>query len=425
MSAVAIHVVRRLPLARPLAVRDFRLLWVGEIISMTGSSFTSVALAWLALQLTGSGLALGTVLLVGSIPRIVLILIGGAITDRYSAWRVALIANTILGVTMAALAALTILHLVQLWQLYTVALITGASSAFFFPAIFSLVPRTLDAELLGPGNALMEAANGVTSFLGPAAAGVLIATIGRLSGTGAAFAVDAASFGVAMMTLLLMSSGIRLAIRSGEPAAVGAAHLRELLRLVWSGLTYAWRDAGLRAFLLILTVANLCFYGPYQVGLAALAAHRFSQGAAALGILYGAWGAGSLLGTLVAGLVGRVRRYGLLLIAGPLVYGICFTLIGFAPTLAPATVLVVIIGISSGINNVIFATWLQVRTAPSMLGRVTSLLGLAGLGLTPLSYALSGFLVDVNPTLTFVLAGGILFAVAGVAATQRAVRTME
>ena len=82
MSAVAIHVVRRLPLARPLAVRDFRLLWVGEIISMTGSSFTSVALAWLALQLTGSGLALGTVLLVGSIPRIVLILIGGARLEK-------------------------------------------------------------------------------------------------------------------------------------------------------------------------------------------------------------------------------------------------------------------------------------------------------------------------------------------------------
>jgi len=176
---------------------------------------------------------------------------------------------------------------------------------------------------------------------------------------------------------------------------------------------------------LLLAVNNLAFYGPYRVGLAALAAHRFAGGAAALGILYGAWGAGALLGTVVAGFVGRLRRYGLLMLAGALVQGVAFLLIGFAPNVVVATFLVVILGVEGGVGNVVFGTWLQVRTDPALLGRVTSLVGLANLGLTPLSYALSGALVDLNLTLMFALAGGLVLATVTLTAMSATVRNME
>ena len=416
--------LRRFPPARALEVRDFRLLWLGESISMVGSQFSSVAWAWLIFQLTGSGLALGTVLLVGDIPRVVLMLAAGALTDRFSPWKVSLAANLISGATLGILSVLTLTHLIHLWHVYLASLIFGAMGAFFFPAVFALIPRALPPEQLNAGNALMESTNGLTSFIGPALAGVLIAGVGRNGGVSLIFALDAGSFAVAALALQFMSVDCKGVATQGNAAGTPSERHR-LLRSILEGLRLAWRDPGLRTFLLLLAVNNLAFYGPYRVGLAALAAHRFAGGAAALGTLYGAWGAGALVGTVVAGFVGRLRRYGLLMLAGALVQGVAFLLIGFAPNLVVAILLVVILGVEGGVGNVVFGTWLQVRTDPSFLGRVTSLVGLANLGLTPLSYALSGALVDLNPTLMFALAGGLVLAAVGLAGISATVRGME
>jgi Transmembrane secretion effector len=414
----------RLSFWQPLAARDFRLLFSGESISMAGSQFTSVAVAWLGYKVTGSGLALGSVFIVGGLPRLILMLLGGAVTDRFSPWRVLTLTNVLFGLTSGTLAVLAFSDVIQLWHLYVASFLFGAGGAFAFPATFSIIPRTLATERLNAGNALMESANALTSFLGPSLAGIMIAFSGRTRGTGISFTLDASSFFFAFLMLLLMSQGAK-----NIPVTVsgdgGRGGVSGLLLAVREGMQAAWQDTGLRTFLLLLVAGNLAFYGPYRVGLAALAVHRFPEGAGALGALYGAWGAGALVGTVLAGFLQGLRRYGLLMLVGSAAQGIGFVLIGFAPGVVIAVALVALIGVEGGVGNVVFGSWLQARTAPEMLGRVMSLVGIANVGLTPVSYALSGVLVDVDPTLTFLLAGGLVLLVVAGGLTSRTVRTMS
>ena len=416
----------RLPLWQPLGAHDFRMLFTGESVSMVGSQFTSVALAWLGFQITGSGLALGTVFAVGGVPRLLLMLVGGAVTDRFSPWRVMVVANAVFVLTTGGLAALAFLDAVHLWHLYVASLIFGAGGAFVFPAVFSLIPRTLETEQLNAGNGLMESTNALTSFLGPSLAGIVVAFGGKSFGTGIAFAIDASSFVFALLTLLWMSDRCKRREEvAGDDVPQARAGVRGIVVSIREGVSAAWQDVGLRTFLVLLVVNNLAFYGPYRVGLAALAAHRFPEGAAALGTLYGAWGAGALIGAFIAGFLGQLRRYGLLMLAGAAVQGTGFALLGFAPNVVIAVALVTMIGVEGGIGNVVFGTWLQMRAAPDMLGRVMSLVGIANVGLTPVSFALSGALVDVDPTLTFLLAGGLVLVVAAGASMSRTVRAMR
>jgi hypothetical protein len=113
------------------------------------------------------------------------------------------------------------------------------------------------------------------------------------------------------------------------------------------------------------------------------------------------------------------------MLAGAAIQGTGFVLLGFAPTLVIALALVTMIGIEGGVGNVVFGTWLQMRTPPAMLGRVTSLLGIANVGVIPVSFAVSGALIDLDPVITFVLAGGLVLVVAAGAAMSRTVRTMS
>src|SRR5262245_1325517 len=116
------------------AVRDFKLLWIGEAVSALGDQFAMVALAWLALLLTGSALALGTVLAVMAIPRAVFMLIGGAYVDRLSPRRVMQLSNATRLVAVAVLGAIVLAGQAQLWMLYIFAVVFGVADAFFYPA---------------------------------------------------------------------------------------------------------------------------------------------------------------------------------------------------------------------------------------------------------------------------------------------------
>ena len=147
---------RRLPLFVPLLGRDFRLMFTGESISLLGDQFHFVALAWLTLQLTGSGVALGTVLMAAAIPRAVFMLVGGAMSDRISPRSLMLISNALRTVVVAVVAALVLTGHAQLWQLYVLALIFGVVDAFFYPALNTIVPMLVSDQELPPANGLVQ-----------------------------------------------------------------------------------------------------------------------------------------------------------------------------------------------------------------------------------------------------------------------------
>src|SRR5215831_20504997 len=147
---------RPAPIHAVLRSRSYLLLWTAMFASLLAGFFNYVAVAWLTLQLTGSNLAVGSVLAAASVPQAVLMLLGGAVSDRFTPRNTMLAAGLARGLVMAALAALTLTHSVQLWQLFVGAIMVGATSAFFYPASTSMVPRLVEQDELEAGNALLN-----------------------------------------------------------------------------------------------------------------------------------------------------------------------------------------------------------------------------------------------------------------------------
>ena len=200
------------PSARhPLAIPHFRNLWLGATISLLGDQFYLVALPWLALQLTGSSLALGTLLMVAGIPRAALMLIGGAVIDRFSARRVMMTTAIVRAVLVGTVAALLWLDAIALWHLYLLTFAFGVADAFSFPAGPALMPTLVPPQQLQSANALMQTSTVTTQMLGPAPAGLLI----RGFGVAAALAFDALSFLAVLVALFRIPEPPKAAPASG------------------------------------------------------------------------------------------------------------------------------------------------------------------------------------------------------------------
>ena len=137
-----------------LRIRNFRLLWIGEGISLLGDQFYLIALPWLVLQLTGNALAVATVLATAGIPRALFKLVGGALTDRFTP-RTLMIGSNLARMALTGLMAVLVLtQLIQTWMLYVYALLFGLADAVFFPAQTSIVPQLVGKDQLQAGNAL-------------------------------------------------------------------------------------------------------------------------------------------------------------------------------------------------------------------------------------------------------------------------------
>jgi MFS family permease len=395
-----------------LAGGPFRALWAAHLLTLIGDAFSIVALPWLVLQMTGSGLALGTVLALEAIPRAALMLVGGAVADRVSP-RLAMLGSAAVRAALIGLLALLVLtHAVQLWEVYVVALLVGAVSAFFLPARFAVLPSVVADQHLEAGNALLNLNQQASIFVGPALAGLLVAA----AGPGPAFVVDAAAFAVASALLLAVPAAPR-------PAAAAASRVWGLLVEIREGLRYAWSEAGLRAVLLLVAAINFATTASMTVGLPVLAHQRFAQGAAALGSLLAAWGLGSTIGVVGAGLRRMPMRFGPLAILTVAWSGACVGLVGLAPSLPFALAAVAVGGLADGAINTYGLAWLQRRTADAVRGRVMSLVMMAAVGLAPVSLALAG-LVAGHPTVLFTAAAAIMLASAGGAALSRTVRSL-
>ena len=391
---------------QPLRERDFRLVFTGETISLIGDQFHFVALAWLTLQLTGSGFALGTVLMVAAIPRAVFMLVGGALSDRFSPRTLMLASNALRGVVVGIVAALVLTGNAELWQLYILAGVFGVVDAIFHPALNTIVPMLVSERQLPPANALVQIMQQASTLIGPAIAGLVVAAVQ----TGPAFAIDAASFVIATLTLLLIRGGRRPARSKADGAGAEG-----LLGTIGSGIAYVWRDPPVRSLVLLVAAFNFAFAGPFQVGLPYLADTRFTGGAALFGILVSAAGAGALGGAALAGSLSHVPRLGLvtMLIAGGM--GLCLGLVGLAPHVAVVLLAMLGIGLGSGFINVRVIAWLQQRTPEAFRGRVMSLVFLGSIGLAPMSLAISGAIIDFGAvTLMFVVAASIVLAAAAV-----------
>jgi len=400
-SAVRVH---------PLRNANFVLWWLGATTSLLGDQFYLVALPWVVLQLTGSGVAMGTVAMCAGIPRAVLMLMGGAITDRTSPRKVLIATASARTVLVAAIGFLLARNVLHLWHLYALALAFGVADAFALPSAGPLLRSLVQPEQLPAANSVWQSSALLTGIVGPAPAGMITKALGASW----AFFLDAFSFLFVIAALWKVPDPPRSTTAASKPS-------------VWSsigeGLAYVLKDIPLRSLLLLAAVLNFCLSGPMSVGLAYMAKSRFSSPAA-----FGGWissvAAGTLVGMLLAG-VFKSRRRGLLLLGTSAVLGMATSCMGLLAGFWPVALLLLVMGCFSGFINVQIQAWLQQRVERSVLGRVSSVAMLSSFGLMPLSMGAAGIAVEWSARWMFAIAGAAVALVAAFGALQRPVREIE
>lgn len=397
-----------------LRTRNFRLFWTAEGVSVLGDQAYVVALPWIVLQVSGSAVALGTVLLCSSIPRAALMLGGGALSDRLRPRILVQVSNVVRGAVALLVGILALTGELQLWELYLAAVLFGIAGAAYYPAFSSMVPSLVGEAQIPAANSVMSGTFEVAGLAGPAAAGAAIgaltAAFGRLAGSASAYIFDAGTF---------FFSGILLAlIRPASESALGRERItgRGLMRDVVEGLRYGWAMPGVRGILAVAAAANFAFTGPIVVGLAYVTRTQFHTGAAGFGILLSALAAGSIAGTLVAGRFPATERIGPTLVMVEAVLALGLVGLGAAPNLLVMGILLAVMGVGNGYANIVAVSWLQRSVPRALLGRVMSLVMLSGMSTLPLSYLVAGLLVQVSPKVTFVAAGILLAMVVAVSA---------
>lgn len=399
--------VRSTSPANVLKNRNFRMLWIGEGISLLGDQFYLIALPWLVLLLTGDALAVGTVLATAGIPRALFMLVGGAFTDRFTPRKLMITSNLARMALTGLLAALVLTNLIQLWMLYVFALFFGLADAFFFPAQTSIVPQLLEKEQLQIGNAIIQGTATLSLFVGPILAGALISqldngTTHSASGIAMAFVLDSISFIASVMMLSLM----RIENANGRTEESEDS----VFASIYKGLAYVWNDTTLKVVFGLTMGLNVLITGPFSVGIPVIARTRFPEGATAFGLLMSAFGGGALLGIILAGILPKPQNklLGTVLLSVISLMGIGLAIIGIAPTLTIAGLAALMMGTANGYTNILMITWLQQKIAPEMIGRIMSLVMFAAVGLNPVSTALAGALIGIDAKGILIVAGGLM-----------------
>lgn len=368
---------------------------------------------------------LGTVLACYGIPRTVLIPLGGVLADRFGPRTVMLVADGCRCVLMSLLAILAAKRTDSLYALAPIAALLGAGEGMFLPASFSIMPTLLPADQLPTGNALSTALVQIGSLTGPVLGGLLVAP----AGPSPAFAVDAATFGASAAALALIRVDRN---RSAEPetkAEAGAkagiedpaeaeVPWRERSPSAWQLLR---RSRLLRIILAVAIAANVTAGGTFEVAMPALAHARY--GASGFGTLLAGFGAGAVIGTLIGSRMGALRKPAIVACTGFVIEGVALCMLPLAGGLVGAALSLMVAGICNGFGNIVLFTLIQQRAPAQSLGRVMSLLMVAGIGSFPVSVCLAGLLVrHLHATAFFPVAGLALGLAVLVALSRREMR---
>ena len=395
----------------PLRHRDFRLLWIGQTFSRLGDSAYAVALPLQVLAIGGSPLQLGIVFSLSSVSRIALLLVGGSMVDRLPRRLVLIATDLSQGAIVAVVAILGFTGQLQVEHLYVTAVLFGASSAFFTPAIGAIIPELVPADILIGGNALRGFSRQAGMIIGPVIAGLLIA----LSGPPAAFAFDAATFGVSLVALLFIASGPAAATRDGS----------SLLTEIREGWSYTFSVPWLWITIFGFALINAAVYGPILIGLPILVVDELRADQSVYGLLVAAMGVGEVIGAVVTAQLRRGRN-GTVMYLYVLAEGVAVAL--FA-TLAPIPVLLLLAGVVGYCVmgfTILWESAIQQHVPRELLGRVTSIDYFGAILIGPITPIVAALLVGaIGPAMLFLWGGLIASALCLAAIAVPSIRQLR
>jgi hypothetical protein len=395
----------RIGILRPLRLRDFALLWTGMAISMVGDGVYFVAIAWQVYEISNRPSALALVGVAWSLPQVLLMLLSGALADRFNRRRLMIAGDLIRCAAIATIGTLSITGQLTIPLVIGLVVVYGVGQAIFQPSFSAIVPTIVPGELLVEANSLAQFVRPFSMMLlGPLIGGLLIAAFGA----GWAFVFDGGTFAFSALMILLMRT-------RPEPRDPDSG--QRLMSEVAEGLRYVIAHRWLILAMVGATVSLLATWGPWETLVPYVIKNELHGGPTALGLVFGAGGLGSVAAALFFGQRGTLPRRPVTALY--LAWAIAmFGTAGFGLVTGVWQAMIVALATEACITIliVIWYTLVQRLVPNDLLGRVTSLDWMISIAGVPLSFAIVGPAASaIGARMTLVLAGilggGITLAV--------------
>lgn len=369
--------------------RAFLFLWLSSTSSFLALSTYLFAEQWYIIRSLGQESALGIVMMVTLIPRVLLMTVGGVWADRFKRSKIMLVSSFTRFLLVFLMITLLHLHLLNLWSLLFFALLFGILDAFFSPANQSLLPLLVPKEMLTRSNSFIQTSNQVAMFAGPMIGGWIITV---------------SSFSVLFLFVacfLLITSAFTLCIKenNSSPPSKQVSTKQELLE----GFQYVWNMPFLKSILFILMTINVLFFGPLLMGIPLLASEVLHGKAVEVSFLQSSYQGGMLGGALLIGLLNIRKNRGLSILILISFLGIFLSLLGQMYVLWQGILLLVMMGFMSSMINVPLVSIIQENCETDKLGRVMSFVNASSNGLVPLSYAFVSICLTFGTSISNIL----------------------
>jgi MFS family permease len=389
-----------------LTTRNYRLFFIGQLVSMSGTWMQTVAQSFLVLDITHSGTVLGLTVAARFAPIFLLGPWGGLVADRANKRRLLYVTQALSALLALMFGVLIAAHAIELWTVFLLASLLGLVNVFDNPARQALISELVPRGQLSNAVLLNSITVNLARVLGAAVGAAAVAALGLA----VCFDLNAVSFVAVLITLALMSGtdtfGSEPEVRERGQVRAGVRYVRSTPEL-------------LIPLIMIAIVGTLAW--EFQVSLPLLAQTTFHGDAATYGMMTAMMGAGAVVGGLISASRGRIRRQGLALAA--IGWGIAITAAALAPTLPIEYAVLVLVGYGSITFNALAKTSLQLASRPAMRGRVMALWALAWGGSTPIGGPVIGWIGERIGPRWSLLAGGVPTLVVGLCALPLLART--
>ncbi|MES5929210.1 MFS transporter [Bacillus cereus group sp. MG9] len=373
---------------------NFLFLWAATLFSSFALAFFTFSQTWYIAKTLNLEASLGIVFVALSVPRLIFMIIGGALADKFPKKNIMFYSNIIRAILVATILTWFIVGDVTLYTFALFALFFGLADAFFWSADGSILPELVEKNRLTQANSLTQMTNQASVILGPVLGGILIK-----------FTNYETIFSITILLLIIAAilvQKIQFTVPEKNETDKG------MFTSIKEGISYVKESPFLSTFLICSAFLNLFLIGPMQVGFPLFVKNVLHGDSLQFSYLEASVGGGMAIGAVIVGLKNINRRRGLFCIIMMLLSGVFFLAINFSTVLWQALLAGMFYGITIAMAIVPLMAMIQSTVKEEMMGRVMSLLMLSSMGFIPLSYAFTSLTLGIGiPIVTVMKSGAI------------------